>query len=106
MPKTSHNEETTQINFRMPISLLSEVEALALKKHHTRTTEIMNACTHWTQIKGDVTQLTPSSDVEERLNEFSKEINEIRKDIDRLISVMETERKQLLKIIEEGMKRL
>lgn len=106
MPKTSQNEDSTQINFRMPISLLNEIDSLALKKHHNRTTEIKNACTHWTQIKGEVSQLTPSSDVEERLNEFSKEIADIRKDLERLISAMENERKQLLKIIEEGMKRI
>ena len=38
---------TTQVNFRMPEALLKEIDALADKNYHDRSSEINNACKYW-----------------------------------------------------------
>ena len=44
-PKSAHT--TTQVNFRMPEILLKEIDALADKNYHDRSSEINNACRYW-----------------------------------------------------------
>ncbi|MBQ4597957.1 MAG: hypothetical protein IJB12_06110, partial [Methanocorpusculum sp.] len=45
-------ESSTSVNFRMPDSLLKNIDELARQNHHERTAEINGACRHWVEIGG------------------------------------------------------
>ena len=54
---------STSVTFRMPDSILKEVDRLALQNYHDRTAEINGACRHWVEIGG--TSGVTSSSLEE-----------------------------------------
>lgn len=104
-------ESSTSVNFRMPDSLLKNIDELARQNHHERTAEINGACRHWIEIGGvaasDRTTHSRIGELEDTIHELTrqveesgKEIAELRADIQTLAREMENERVLLLKIIE------
>ena len=104
-------ESSTSVNFRMPDSLLKNIDELARRNHHERTAEINGACRHWIEIGGvaasDKTTHSRIGELENtirgltvQLEESGKEIAELRAEIQTLAREMESERVLLLKIIE------
>ena len=104
-------ESSTSVNFRMPDSLLKNIDELARLNHHERTAEINGACRHWVEIGGvAASDKTTHSRIEElegaiheltrQLAESGKEIAELKAEIQSLAKEMENERVLLLKIIE------
>ncbi|HJJ96267.1 MAG TPA: hypothetical protein O0X38_01290 [Methanocorpusculum sp.] len=51
MARTSQ-ESSTSVNFRMPDSILKNIDRLAGENNHDRTSEINGACRHWINIGG------------------------------------------------------
>ena len=104
-------ESSTSVNFRMPDSLLKNIDELARQNHHERTAEINGACRHWIEIGGvaasDKTIHSRIGELEKtiqgltkQLEESGKEITELKAEIQSLAKEMENERVLLLKIIE------
>lgn len=104
-------ESSTSVNFRMPDSLLKNIDELARQNHHERTAEINGACRHWIEIGGvAASDKTTHRRIEElentireltgQIEESGKEIAELRAEIQTLAREMESERVLLLKIIE------
>ena len=101
-------ESSTSVNFRMPDSLLKNIDELARLNHHERTAEINGACRHWVEIGGvAASDKTTHSRIEElegaiheltrQLAESGKEIAELKAEIQSLAKEMENERVLLLK---------
>lgn len=113
MPRTPSYEPLTSVNFRMPEQLLNQIDEIAHKKHHDRTTEINDACRHWGEIGGEVSApVIAISEFEKKIDNLtalmSKQISDsatLNQKVNALIKELEDEKKQLLRIIEEGAKR-
>lgn len=113
MSRTPSYEPLTSVNFRMPELLLKQIEEIAHKKHHDRTTEINDACRHWKEIGGEVSApILAISEFEKKIdnltNLVSKQLTEsatLNQKVNALLKELEDEKKQLLRIIEEGVKR-
>jgi len=120
MPRTPAHESTTSVNFRMPDSLLQKIDELSHKHYVDRTAEINTACRHWVEIGGEPSPATLTNKaisefdkkiddlteiVSKQLTNSSSQIAEMKSQIADLLKEMAEEKKQLLRIIEEGMKR-
>lgn len=88
---------STSVTFRMPDSILKEVDRLALQNYHDRTAEINGACRHWIEIGG--TSGVTSSSLEE-ITKLSEQLQNLEEQIVSMMQQMKQERSLLLKIIE------
>jgi len=120
MPRKPAHEPITSVNFRMPDSLLQKIDEFSYKHHLDRTAEINTACRYWVEIGGEASPTTLSNEIIlefgkkiDTLTDFiskqmaisSSEIAEMKAKIDSLTKELAEEKKQLLRIIEEGVKR-
>ena len=88
---------SSSVTFRMPNSILKEIDRLAEQNTHDRTAEINGACHHWVEIGG-----VAGTDVSTQkvIAELSKEIMNLKDQVAAMMQQMEQERTLLLKIIE------
>ena len=106
-------ETSTSVNFRMPDSILKNMDRLASENNHDRTAEINGACRHWITIGGnaaaDVTTFQKIAQLEAIIQQLSAETAEMQKNFLRLeqqisttLEQIEKERELLLKIIQSN----
>lgn len=106
-------ETSTSVNFRMPDSILKNIDELARKNNHERTAEINGACRHWIEIGGiSATDKTIQSKIDvleknidelkDRVDESNNKISELKTEVSTLSKQLESERKLLLNIIESN----
>lgn len=95
----SKTNPSTSVTFRMPDSILKEVDRLALQNYHDRTAEINGACRHWISI-GGVSGACATS--QEEIASLSEQIKNLEHQITTMMQQMEQERSLLLKIIENN----
>ena len=106
-------ETSTSVNFRMPDSILKNMDKLASENNHDRTAEINGACRHWISIGGnaatDTTTFQKIEQLEMVIAELSAETKEmkehflmIEKQITTTLDRIERERELLLKIIQSN----
>lgn len=90
---------STSVTFRMPDSILKEIDRLAARNTHDRTAEINGACRYWAEIDGVV-----GTDVstQQTLSGLSNQIKSLEDQIAAMMQQMEQERTLLLKIIENN----
>ena len=86
-------ESSTSVNFRMPDSLLKNIDELARQNHHERTAEINGACRHWVEIGGvaasDKTTHSRIEELEGAIHELTRQLAESGKEIAELKKQME-----------------
>lgn len=112
MARTSF-ESSSSVNFRMPNSILKDIDELAHKNNHERTAEINGACRHWIEIGGvSATDITTHNKIdkleknieslEKQIDNSNKQISELKQEIISLSEQLKNERALLLKIIDSN----
>lgn len=92
-------ESSSPVNFRMPDSLLKEIDKLAEQNSHDRTTEINGACRHWIKIGGII---GTDESTFEKIAALEKKIDGLEKEIARMLELTEKNNTVLLKVIENN----
>ncbi len=96
MARTSQNP-STQVNLRMPDTILKGIDGLAGENLHDRSAEINSACRYWIEIGGkEVTGKTTL----EKITELETKMEGLEEEIKKTLEEMKSERELLLKIIE------
>lgn len=106
-------EPSTSVNFRMPDSILRNMDKLAADNNHDRTAEINGACRHWITIGGnaatDITTFRKIEQLEETVRRLTAETKtmqdrflQLENQITTTLDQIEKERELLLTIIQSN----
>ena len=96
MARTTQNP-STQVNLRMPDSILDGIDKLAGENLHDRSAEINSACRYWIELGGkEVTGKTTL----EKISSLEMKVDVLEEEVRKTLAEMKSERELLLKIIE------
>lgn len=110
MARTKTNPSSS-VTFRMPDSLLKEIDELAIQNSHDRTSEINGACKYWVSVGGvsgvNFSTSAKIAELEEHIvrlessiGELSKYLGNLEKNNSTLLAVIESNEHTIKRLLE------